>query len=221
MEVAPLSIQGSFVLTPVIHDDERGSFLEWFRADVFERTTGYPLRLGVAQTSVYAAGSVHGIHVAQFPTSRATYATCTRGEVYFVVVDLRVGSPTFGHSEAVSLDDRARKAVYLSEGLGHASMALQDDTVVVAVSSAAPVPEREHAVHPFDETLAIDWPETDLDGRRLEPLMAQPDAEAPGLEYARETGLLPSYEECLTWQASLREAAAAQAHGASPGGPEV
>ena len=54
MEVTPLSIHGSFVLTPVIHDDERGSFLEWFRADVFERTSGYPLRLGTASTSVWS-----------------------------------------------------------------------------------------------------------------------------------------------------------------------
>lgn len=221
MEVTPLSVQGTFVLTPVIQEDDRGSFLEWFRADVFEETTGYPLRLGVVTTSESSAGSIRGIHFARFPSSRATYVTCTRGEVFFVVVDVRVGSPTYGHWEAVSLDDRARKAVYVSEGLGHAYMALQDGSVVTSLCSAAHDPEREHTIDPHDETLAIDWPESDLEGRRLEPLTSTAEQQTPGLDYARQTGLLPTLQEALTWQASLREAAATEVSGASAGGPEV
>jgi dTDP-4-dehydrorhamnose 3,5-epimerase len=208
VDVAELEIQGAFVVTPVIHSDERGSFLEWFRSDVLEKTLGHPFRLAQANVSVSAAGTIRGIHFAQFPRSQAKYVTCTRGEIFDVVVDTRVGSPTYGQWEAVSLDDRARKAVYLSEGLGHAFMALEDDSVVTYLCSAPYAPDREHGIGPMDESLAIDWPETDLDGRRLEPLLSRKDAQAPSLEYARQTSLLPTMQEARTWIASLRESTA-------------
>jgi dTDP-4-dehydrorhamnose 3,5-epimerase len=210
VDAVELEIQGAFVLTPVIHSDSRGNFLEWFRADVFEKTLGYPFRLAQANTSVSAAGTIRGIHFAQFPRSQAKYVTCTRGEVFDVVVDVRVGSPTYGQWEAVSLDDRARKAVYLSEGLGHAFMALEDDSVVTYLCSAPFAPDREHGINPMDETVAIDWPGIDLQGRRLEPLLSSKDAQAPGLEYARQTGLLPTMQEVRAWVATLREATVGQ-----------
>jgi dTDP-4-dehydrorhamnose 3,5-epimerase len=210
VDVVELEIQGAFVLTPVIHSDDRGSFLEWFRADVLEKALAHPFHVAQANASVSAAGTIRGIHFAQFPPSQAKYVTCTRGEVFDVVVDIRVGSPTYGQWEALSLDDRARKAVYLSEGLGHAFMALEDDSVVTYLCSAPYAPDREHAINPMDETVAIDWPETDLEGRRLEPLLSPKDAQAPGLEYARQTGLLPTMQEARTWLATLREAAVGQ-----------
>ena len=65
-----------------------------------------------------AAGVLRGVHFAQLPPSQAKYVTCLNGKVLDVVVDIRVGSPTFGRWESVVLDDRERRSVYLSEGLG-------------------------------------------------------------------------------------------------------
>jgi dTDP-4-dehydrorhamnose 3,5-epimerase len=70
------------------------------------------------------------VHYADVPPSQAKYVTCLRGAVLDVVVDIRVGSPTFGSWDLVRLDDIDRRAVYIAEGLGHAFMALTDDATV-------------------------------------------------------------------------------------------
>ena len=70
-----------------------------------------------------------------------------------MVVDLRVGSPSFGQWDSVLLDDIDRRAVYLPEGLGHAFMALADGTVVNYLCSAPYAPGREHGIHPLDPAI--------------------------------------------------------------------
>ena len=191
MEVRALSVDGAWVLSPVIHTDDRGRFLEWFRPDALEAATGHRLEVAQANTSVSAAGTLRGVHFAQPPPGQAKYVTCTRGSVLDVVVDLRVGSPTFGAWEAVDLDAVACEAVFLSEGLGHAFMATSDDAVVTYLCSTTYSPGREHTVDPFDTDLAITWPERGRDGSRLAPRLSPRDAAAPSLREAREQGLLP------------------------------
>ncbi len=128
MKIRPLEIEGAFEITPVLRGDARGTFLEWYRLDRLAADVGHPFRLAQANMSVSAAGVVRGIHFADVPPGQAKYVTCTRGAFLDVVVDIRVGSPTFGRWEAVRLDDVDRRAVYLSEGLGHGVCALSDDS---------------------------------------------------------------------------------------------
>ena len=195
MQIRELTIAGAFEVAPVVQDDDRGVFLEWFRADRFEEATGHRFDLAQANCSVSSAGSLRGIHFAQLPPGQAKYVTCLRGAVMDVVVDIRVGSPTYGQWDAVRLDDIGRRAVYLSVGLGHAFLALEDDTVVSYLCSAAYSPGREHAIHPLDPALAIDWPTVDRDGRPLTPVLSEKDAAAPSLDEVRAQGLLPTYDD--------------------------
>ena len=130
--------------------------------------------------------------------------TCLHGAAFDVVVDLRVGSPTYGRWDAVLLDDRDRRAIYLPEGLGHAFLALEDHTIVSYLCSAPYAPGREHGVHPLDPALGIVWPSTGRDGTPLEPALSPKDAAAPTLAEAREQGLLPSYDDTLAFVRSLR-----------------
>jgi dTDP-4-dehydrorhamnose 3,5-epimerase len=201
MDARELDIAGAWELTPRQHADDRGVFLEWFRAEEFASMTGHRLDLAQANCSVSAAGTIRGIHFAQLPPSQAKYVTCMDGAVLDVVVDLRVGSPTYGRWDSVELDDVDRRAVYLSEGLGHAFMALSRDAVVGYLCSAPYAPGREHAVDPFDEEIGIAWPRFGRDGAPLTPLLSDKDRSAPTLAQARERGLLPSYDEA---QAFLR-----------------
>ncbi|MFC7717548.1 dTDP-4-dehydrorhamnose 3,5-epimerase family protein [Nonomuraea recticatena] len=122
------------------------------------------------------------------------------GEVLDVVVDVRVGSPTFGRWEAVALDERSRRSLYLAEGLGHAFMALSERATVVYLCSEPYAPGREHGIHPLDPDLGIAWP----DG--VEPLLSPKDAAAPSLAQAAEQGLLPSYDDCMAYYAKLGSA---------------
>lgn len=204
MDVRELKIPGAWELTPKIHGDDRGAFLEWFRADELRKVTGHALDLAQANCSVSAVGTLRGVHFAQLPPSQAKYVTCMAGAVLDVVVDVRVGSPTFGRWDAVELDDVDRRAVYLSEGLGHAFMALSDNAVVCYLCSAPYAPGREHGVHPLDPEIGIAWPGFGRDGAPLTPLLSPKDQQAPGLSEMRESGLLPTYDEALAFQEQLR-----------------
>ncbi|HYO40941.1 MAG TPA: dTDP-4-dehydrorhamnose 3,5-epimerase [Nocardioidaceae bacterium] len=204
MEIRELSIPGAFEVAPKVHGDDRGAFLEWFRADRFAEATGHPFTLAQANASVSAAGAVRGIHFAQLPPSQAKWVTCLWGAVLDVVVDIRVGSPTYGAWESVLLDDADRRAVYLSEGLGHAFMALQDASVVSYLCSTPYAPGREHGVHPLDPAVGIEWPTTGRDGSPVRPLLSAKDADAPTLAEAERAGLLPSYDAAQAYVSSLR-----------------
>ncbi|MDT7802130.1 MAG: 5-epimerase, partial [Actinomycetota bacterium] len=120
---------------------------------------------------------------------QAKYVYCPRGAVLDLVVDLRVGSPTFGRHAAVRLDDVTRTGVFVSEGLGHAFCALTDDADVTYLLSTTYDPGAEHGVNPLDPDLALPWPD-DVG----ELLLSDKDRGAPGLIEARDAGALPSYD---------------------------
>ncbi|MGY2081834.1 dTDP-4-dehydrorhamnose 3,5-epimerase family protein, partial [Modestobacter sp. SYSU DS0657] len=130
MQIRELSVPDSYVLDLVAHGDARGRFTEWYRADVLAEATGSGLPLAQANHSVSARGVLRGVHFALVPPGQAKYVYCPAGRVLDVVVDVRVDSPTFGVHEAVLLDSAEPRAVYLSEGLGHAFLSLEDGSSV-------------------------------------------------------------------------------------------
>lgn len=188
----PLGIGGAWVLTPQIHRDSRGSFLEWFRGEEFADDLGHRLEVAQANCSVSRRGVIRGIHFADVPPGQGKYITCVRGAVLDVAVDLRAGSPSFGRWEAVQLDEETRRALYLAEGLGHAFMALTEEATVLYLCTTPYDPGREHGVHPLDPGIGITWP------AGIEPVLSDKDAAAPSLTQAHERGLLPGYEDCVS-----------------------
>lgn len=203
MQITPLSIEGAWRVEPRLFPDDRGTFLEWFKADAFEQAVGHRLDVAQSNISTSAAGTVRGIHFAAVPPSQGKYVTCVSGTVVDVVVDIRVGSPTYGQHELVLLDDVSRHALYVSEGLGHGYLALSDGAVFMYLCSTPYAPGREFAVNPLDPALAIAWPMADADGRSIAPLLSPKDLAAPTLEQAREQGLLPTYDEAIAFRAGL------------------
>lgn len=193
----PLSIEGAWVIEPPLHGDARGSFQAWFSGEEFKAATGHDFGLKQANCSISSKGVLRGIHFADVPPSQAKYVTCLRGAVLDVVVDIRVGSPTFGQWEAVELGEDSRRAVYVSEGLGHAFMALTDDATFVYLVSEGYNPGREHGVHPLDPAIGIEWP------AGIEPLLSEKDQVAPTLAEAEASGLLPTFEAAKAFRASL------------------
>lgn len=198
MDVTELAVPGAWSFTPRQFPDPRGVFLEWFKADVLTSAIGHPLAVRQANHSVSSRGTLRGIHFADVPPGQAKYVYCTRGAVLDVVVDLRLGSPTFGVSDSVRLDDTDRRGIYLSEGLGHAFLSLTDDANVTYLCSEPYHPTGEHGIHPLDPELSLPWPPD------VEPLLSDKDAAAPTLEQARASGLLPTYERCAGFYDSLR-----------------
>jgi dTDP-4-dehydrorhamnose 3,5-epimerase len=193
MQIRQLDIAGAWEITPQLHADARGLFFEWLTDRGFTSFAGHRLDVRQANCSVSAAGVLRGLHFAQLPPSQAKYVTCLSGSVFDVVVDIRVGSPTFGHWDSVLLDDRDHRSVYLSEGLAHGFVALQDNSTVMYLCSAEYNPQREHTIAATDPALAIDWP------TEHKLVLSDRDAAAPTLDEVRAAGLLPSWDETRTF----------------------
>jgi dTDP-4-dehydrorhamnose 3,5-epimerase len=200
VQIRELAIPDSYEVTPVQRADDRGLFLEWYRFDLLEERIGHPLTLRQANTSVSKRGVVRGIHFADVPVGQAKYVTVTHGAVLDYIVDIRVGSPTFGQWDSVLLDDVDRRAAYLSEGLGHAFVALTEDATVSYLVSDVYRPQAEHGITPLDAAIGLTFP-----AEAGEPLLSPKDLEAPTLEEAERQGLLPSWEAVRAFYASLGE----------------
>jgi dTDP-4-dehydrorhamnose 3,5-epimerase len=198
VDVRELKIPGAWEFTPRQFPDPRGVFLEWFKASVVEEAIGHPFTLRQVNHSTSSRGAVRGIHFADVPPGQAKYIYVTRGAVVDIVVDVRVGSPTFGVVDVVQLDDVDRRAIYVAEGLGHAMFALTDDVNLNYLVTQPYAPRRERGIHPLDADLDLPWPAD------IEPLLSEKDASAPTLAQAEQQGLLPSYDDCLAFYDTLR-----------------
>ena len=198
MQIRQLSIEGAYEATPILRTDERGTFLEWYRFDLLEQAIGHRLDLRQANTSVSRRGVVRGIHFADVPRGQAKYVTVPRGSILDFVVDIRVGSPTYGTWDSAVLDDREHRALYLAEGLGHLFVALEDDTTVTYLVSDVYNPAAEHGINPFDPDLRLEFP-TEL-GKLT---VSDKDRDAPSLAELASSGGLPTLEAAQAYYASL------------------
>jgi dTDP-4-dehydrorhamnose 3,5-epimerase len=191
VDISPLEIPDAYVCTPRTFADDRGAFLEWFRADTLAAATGRAFTPLQANHSISRRGALRGIHFADVPPGQAKYVYCARGAVLDVVIDLRVGSPSYRKHAAMRLDDVERRGVFLAEGLGHAFLALTDDASVTYLVSSTYDPGVERTVHPLDPDLALPWP---IDAGPL--LLSDKDAAAPTFAAVEGAGVLPSYDAC-------------------------
>jgi len=200
VQIRELSIPDAYEITPQQHQDDRGLFFEFYRFDRLEEAVGHSLDLKQGNTSVSRRGSVRGIHFADIPPSQAKYVMCPRGAVLDFAIDIRVGSPTFGSWDSVLLDDVDRKAIYVSEGIGHCFVALTDDATVSYLVNDVYNPTREHGINPLDAEIGLEFP---VPAEEL--LLSPKDTEAPGLSEAAASGLLPTWEAARAFYATLND----------------
>lgn len=198
MHVRALTITGAYEFTPRAFPDSRGAFIAPFQEEPFETATSQPL-FPIAQIghSRSRRGVFRGIHFTSAPPGMATYVYCAHGRIRDFVVDLRVGSPTFGSWESVELTGAHPRGIFLPVGLGHGYEVLEDDTVVTYLLSGGYVPENERAISVHDPDLAL--PVSGKDTLRL----SARDQDAPSLASVRTAGGLPSFEECVRIQEAL------------------
>ncbi len=186
MKVTPLELPGAYVVQPTPLRDDRGSFLEWYRGDELAGHLGFDPGWAQANMSTSRAGVVRGIHVTTIPPGQAKYVTCVTGSVFDVIVDMRVGSPTYGRWAGTLLDDVDRRALYVGEGLGHGLCALSDGATVTYLCGTAFDGSLERAMTPLDPEVGVAWPVPT-------PILSAKDTAAPTLaELAPDRGLLPT-----------------------------
>jgi 5-epimerase len=198
MKVRELAVPDAFEFTPRVFPDDRGLFVCPFEDEPFRLAVGHSLRLAQTNHSRSRRGVLRGLHFSDVPPGQAKYVYCPRGSLLDVVVDIRVGSPSFGQWDAVRLDPADFRAVYVPEGVAHGVMALEDDSVISYLCSTGYDPPREHGIDPLDPELGLPWP-TDV-----EPILSDKDRAAPSLASAADSGALPSFSECQAHYQRLR-----------------
>lgn len=198
MNIRELSIPGAYEITPKQFGDDRGVFFEWYRFDRLAEVVGHPLDLRQGNGSVSRRGVVRGIHFAEIPRGQAKYVTVGHGAVLDFVIDIRIGSPTFGQWDSVLLDTVDLRAVYVAEGLGHCFVALTDDARVSYLVSDVYNPSAEHAINPLDPEVGLVFPP-----EAGELVLSPKDTEAPGLGDAAASGLLPNWDATRAYYEEL------------------
>jgi dTDP-4-dehydrorhamnose 3,5-epimerase len=195
-----LAVPGAWLFDVPVFPDGRGAFAAPYRAGAFAAVVGHPLDVVQVNASTSRRGVLRGVHFADVPPGQAKYVTCSAGALVDVVVDVRVGSPTYGTWDAVELDAGSGRALHLSEGLGHAFLALADGTVTTYLCSREYEPAAEHGVSPLDPALDLPWSRW---CGRDELVLSDKDATAPSLADARAAGLLPTWEACVARREAL------------------
>lgn len=153
------SLSGVRLICPTVFEDSRGAFLEAFNSAELARSVGRDFVVAQLNVSVSHRGVIRGVHGSMSAQGQAKYVQCLSGQVLDVVVDLRLGSASFGQHEAFVLDDDHRRAVFIPEGMGHAFCVLSDSAMVAYLTSTAYDPESEFAINPFDGDLGLPWPQ--------------------------------------------------------------
>ncbi|MGQ0609103.1 MAG: dTDP-4-dehydrorhamnose 3,5-epimerase [Chloroflexota bacterium] len=156
IERLPTRLEGPLLLQPTVHGDERGFFIETFRADAY-RAAGIDDEFVQDNHSRSARGTLRGLHFQRRP-GQAKLIRVARGSIWDVVVDIRPGSGTFGQFEAFELDDVQHHQVYVPVGFAHGFCVTSEVAdVTYKVGSPYDVAE-ERGIAWDDPELGIPWP---------------------------------------------------------------
>jgi dTDP-4-dehydrorhamnose 3,5-epimerase len=186
MELKPLGIDGVWLAESSVWSDERGYFREWFKSADVNRAIGRHFGIEQANISFSSRGTLRGIHFSIAPRGQAKWITCVSGSIKDVIVDIQPNSKTFGQWIEVKLTGDSGKSVFISEGLGHGFVALEDNTAVAYLVSTPFSPSDEFEINPLDEKIGINW------GFDLNELkISEKDKSAPTLAERLAEGKLP------------------------------
>jgi dTDP-4-dehydrorhamnose 3,5-epimerase len=174
----PTKLEGTVLLEPLVHGDERGFFLESFRRDLWAEH-GVDVEFVQHNHSRSARGTLRGIHFQTEP-GQAKLVRCARGRIFDVAVDLRRDSPSFGQWEGHLLDDESHRQVYVPVGFGHGFLVLSDVADVAYLCSSTYDPVAESGIAWDDPDVGVEWPVE-------EPLLSERDKTAPRLAEVADT----------------------------------
>ena len=186
MNLTPLGIEGAWLAESTVWNDERGFFREWFKSESIKSATGRNFEIEQANISLSSAGTLRGIHYSVAPRGQAKWITCVSGSIQDVIVDIRPDSKTFSQWVDVELKGDSGTAVFISEGLGHGFLALEDNSAVAYLVSTPFSPNDEFEINPLDVKIGINW------GLELSQLkISDKDKNAPTLAERLAEGKLP------------------------------
>lgn len=186
MKLSELSIPGLFVAESPVHGDDRGFFREWFKLDDFD-AAGVPFHAEQANLSMSSRDVVRGLHYSVASQGQAKVVTCVFGELDDVIVDIRVGSPSFGRVEVVHLGAGEGRSVLLPAGVAHGFCVTSDHAALSYLLSSPFNASAELEINPFDPEINVPWT------LRGQALVSPKDAAAPSLAARTASNELPNF----------------------------
>jgi dTDP-4-dehydrorhamnose 3,5-epimerase len=150
-------IEDVVIIEPVVHGDERGYFIETFRADKLEEFLGYKINFCQDNESKSSRSVLRGLHYQLAPAAQTKLVRVIQGRVLDVAVDIRKGSPTFGKHVAVELSARNKRQLLVPRGFAHGFIVLEDDTVFAYKVDNYYSAENDRGILFSDVSLEIDW----------------------------------------------------------------
>ena len=156
MNFTPMSIPDVILVTPRVHGDERGFFMETWHAQRFKEA-GIPDRFVQDNHSLSNRNTLRGLHY-QIRQPQGKLVRVVRGEVFDVAVDLRRSSPTYGRWTAAYLSAQNKQQMWIPTGFAHGFLVLSEQAEFVYKCTDFYAPEHERTLLWNDLDLGIDWP---------------------------------------------------------------
>jgi dTDP-4-dehydrorhamnose 3,5-epimerase len=157
-DLIPTGIAGCHEVQPRVLEDVRGRFVKVFHRDSF-RQMGFETEFAEEYYSLSRKGVIRGLHFQVPPADHHKLVYCTRGEVFDVVLDLRVGSPTYGKTASFNLSFSQGNFLYIPKGLAHGFCATSDNAILVYKVSTVYSPSHDQGV--LWSSVGINWPVND------------------------------------------------------------
>ena len=157
MNNKPGPISGSWLLTPKVHADSRGQFIESFQKGVFAEQTGLSIDFIQDNEVVSHLGVIRGLHLQNNPHGQTKLIRVVQGCIYDVAVDLRADSPSYGEWFGVELSAENHSQLFLPKGFAHGYSVLSERAIVQYKVDAPYNPEAESGIRYNDPDLGIDW----------------------------------------------------------------
>jgi len=157
MKFTRTKISDVVIIEPKVFGDNRGYFVETFRADKLEEFLGYKINFCQDNESKSSRGVLRGLHYQLHPAAQTKLVRVIKGKVLDVAVDIRKGSPTFGKHVAVELSAENKKQLLVPRGFAHGFVVLEDDTIFAYKVDNYYSPENDRGIAFNDEELGIDW----------------------------------------------------------------
>ncbi|QHG73126.1 dTDP-4-dehydrorhamnose 3,5-epimerase [Ensifer adhaerens] len=158
MRIESTNISNVFLLMPERIVDSRGYFAETFRADQFTSVVGPVEFVQENQSLSRNAGTVRGLHFQLAPRAQGKLVSCVAGALWDVAVDLRIGSPTYGHSVTAVLSEKNGHQLWVPPGFAHGFCTLENRTIASYKVTEYYSPDHDCGLLWNDPALQIEWP---------------------------------------------------------------
>ena len=159
MQFRRFSIDGPVELVPRKIEDERGYFSETFRLREFSKYAGGVEFVQDNQSLSVRAGTVRGMHFQSRPFAQGKLVRCLAGRLVDVVVDLRVGSSTYGRWISTTLSPECNNQLWVPVGFGHGFCTLETNTIISYRVTSYYSADHDKGVAWDDPEIGIEWPQ--------------------------------------------------------------